>query len=127
MTAPVPVGSDPSPRELEVLRLLADGLDSPQIAAKLTLSPHTVKTHIARLLDRLGADSRAQAVALGYERRLLVPAWDTGRANAQLAAARQMAGRWAGLTARTGRDAVLRDAGQALLKVIGAGPAGVDR
>lgn len=124
MTAPVPPGSDLSPREVEVLRLIAEGLDNNEIAAKLFIAPDTVKTHVGRLFDRLGASNRAHAVARGYERRILVPAWDGGRAHAQLAAARQMASRWAALPAATSRDAVLRDAGRALLKVTGNGPAG---
>ena len=53
-------------RELEVLRLLADGLDQRAIAERLVISPKTVGTHIERVLAKLGAHSRAEAVALAY-------------------------------------------------------------
>lgn len=60
-------------RELEVLRLLADGLDQRQIAAELVISAKTVGTHIERILGKLGVHSRAQAVALAYRDELLSP------------------------------------------------------
>jgi DNA-binding NarL/FixJ family response regulator len=53
-------------RELEVLRLLAEGKTQQDIASDLFISPHTVATHIQRLLEKLGARSRAEAVALAY-------------------------------------------------------------
>ncbi len=53
-------------RELEVLRLLAEGLDQGAIAEQLVISPKTVGTHIERVLAKLGAHSRAEAVALAY-------------------------------------------------------------
>ena len=53
-------------RELEVLRLLAEGLDQGEIAEQLVISPKTVGTHIERVLFKLGAHSRAEAVALAY-------------------------------------------------------------
>jgi DNA-binding NarL/FixJ family response regulator len=53
-------------RELEVLRLLADGLDQDAIAEQLVISGATVATHIQRVLKKLGVHSRAQAVALAY-------------------------------------------------------------
>jgi two-component system, NarL family, nitrate/nitrite response regulator NarL len=53
-------------RELEVLRLLADGLDQPEIADRLVISPKTVATHIQHILEKLGVHSRAQAVALAH-------------------------------------------------------------
>lgn len=55
-----------SRRELEVLRLLAQGLTQPEIAARLTISPKTVATHIEHVLRKLGVHSRAQAVALAF-------------------------------------------------------------
>ena len=58
--------SDLSPRELEVLRLLAGGLDSTQIAERLVISPKTVSSHLHRVLTKLGVHSRAQAVAQAY-------------------------------------------------------------
>jgi DNA-binding NarL/FixJ family response regulator len=50
-------------REIEVLRLVADGLSNPQIAARLTLSEHTVKRHVANILMKLALPTRAAAVA----------------------------------------------------------------
>jgi DNA-binding NarL/FixJ family response regulator len=58
-------------RELEVLRLLADGLDQAEIAERLVISPKTVGTHIERILAKLGAHSRAEAVALAYRLRVV--------------------------------------------------------
>lgn len=52
-----------SGRELEVLQLLAAGHANKEIAARLHLSPHTVKTHVARLLEKLGAKRRTDAIA----------------------------------------------------------------
>ena len=59
-------------RELEVLRMLADGLGNKEIAARLEISTHTVKFHVAQILAKLGTGSRAEAVAVGM-RRGLVP------------------------------------------------------
>lgn len=118
MSRPEP-GSEPSARELEVLRLAAEGLSDAEIGAKLFLSPHTVRTHMRRIFRRLGASTRAEATSLGYERGLLRPAWDDGRAPAKVDAVRALASRWAALKAATGRDAVLRDAGRAVLKTLG--------
>jgi DNA-binding NarL/FixJ family response regulator len=55
-----------SPREREILVLLADGKTQAQIASQLFISPKTVATHIQHLLSKLGVNSRAQAVALAY-------------------------------------------------------------
>jgi DNA-binding NarL/FixJ family response regulator len=64
-----------SRRELEVLRLLAEGLGQAEIAERLVISPKTVSTHIERILAKLGAHSRAEAVALAYRLQLVpVPA-----------------------------------------------------
>ena len=52
-----------SPREAEVLDLIAAGASNKHIARSLELSPHTVKRHVANILDKLGARSRAQAAA----------------------------------------------------------------
>jgi two-component system response regulator BaeR len=66
-----------TPRELEVLELLAEGLTQAQIARQLVISPRTVGTHIQNLLGKLDVHSRAQAVALAHR---------TGLARARLAA-----------------------------------------
>jgi DNA-binding NarL/FixJ family response regulator len=64
-------GFDLTPRELEVLRLLADGLDQDEIAQRLFITPKTVATHIEHILGKLGVRSRAQAVALAYRAELV--------------------------------------------------------
>jgi len=60
-----------SPREHEIVTLLAEGLDQKEIAAELVISPKTVATHIQNLLAKLGVRSRAQAVAEAYRRGLV--------------------------------------------------------
>ena len=56
-----------TPRELEILQLIADGLSNREIAEKLFVSENTVKTHSSRVFDKLGAKRRTQAVQLGKE------------------------------------------------------------
>lgn len=58
-------------RQLEILRLVAQGLSNPEIAQRLRLSEHTVKRHVANLLTRLGLPSRAAAVAYAAQHGLL--------------------------------------------------------
>lgn len=60
-----------TPRQMEVLRLIARGLGNEAIACRLGLSPHTVKNHVHNILDRLGASDRAEAVANAYQRHWL--------------------------------------------------------
>jgi DNA-binding NarL/FixJ family response regulator len=60
-----------SPRELEVTQLLALGLSGEQIAARLYLSPATVRTHIRNAMEHAAAHTRAQLVALALDRGLI--------------------------------------------------------
>jgi two-component system, NarL family, response regulator YdfI len=61
-----------TPREQEVLRMLALGLANKEIAARLNISEHTVKFHVAAILGKLGAASRTEAVALGIRHGLIL-------------------------------------------------------
>src|SRR3954468_20555007 len=60
-----------TPRELEILELIAAGLSNREIAEKLFVSENTVKTHSSRVFDKLGAQRRTQAVQLGKDLRLI--------------------------------------------------------
>ncbi len=60
-----------TPRELEVLELIAAGLSNKEIAERVYVSENTVKTHSSRVFDKLGARRRTQAVQLGKELRLI--------------------------------------------------------
>ena len=60
-----------TPRELEILELIAAGLSNREIAERAHVSENTVKTHSSRLFDKLGARRRTQAVQLGKELRLI--------------------------------------------------------
>ncbi|MGG7613920.1 response regulator [Streptomyces sp. ZG43] len=62
-------------REREVLRLVAAGLTNDRIAATLTVSPATAKTHVSRVMTKLGGRDRSQLVVLAYESGLVSPGW----------------------------------------------------
>lgn len=73
--APVHAGdgaSELTPRETEVLRMLAEGLANKQIAGRLGISEHTVKFHVASVYTKLGVASRTEAVRAGVRRGLVV-------------------------------------------------------
>ena len=61
-----------TPRELEVLRMIADGLGNKQIAARLAISEHTVKFHVGSVFAKTRASTRAEAVMIGARRGLII-------------------------------------------------------
>ena len=61
-----------SPREVEVLRLVADGLGNKEISYRLGISEHTVKFHVNSILTRMNAATRAEAVAIGIRQGLIL-------------------------------------------------------
>jgi DNA-binding NarL/FixJ family response regulator len=67
-----PDGRVLTPREREILTLLGEGLVNKEIAARLGVSEHTVKTHLAAIYDKLDAANRAEAVATGLRRGLIM-------------------------------------------------------
>jgi NarL family two-component system response regulator YdfI len=69
--ASVPLEEHLTPRELEVLDVLAEGLSNRAIAARLQISEHTVKFHISSIFAKLGAENRTDAVLRGVRRGLI--------------------------------------------------------
>ncbi len=72
----IPAGSEPevenlTPREMETLEMLAEGLSNKQIAARLHISEHTAKFHVNSILGKLGAGTRTEAVMRGLRSGLL--------------------------------------------------------
>ena len=73
--APEPAGPDPlTPRERAVLALVAEGRTNRQVGAELFISEKTVSVHLSRVMAKLGASSRTEAVTVAYARGLLAPA-----------------------------------------------------
>jgi DNA-binding NarL/FixJ family response regulator len=69
--ASVPLEERLTPRELEVLEALAEGLSNRAIASRLQISEHTVKFHMSSIFGKLGAENRTDAVRLGVRRGLI--------------------------------------------------------
>ncbi|MFD4273692.1 response regulator transcription factor [Streptomyces cyaneofuscatus] len=73
--APSPRLNALTEREREVMGLVGAGLSNDEIAARLVLSPATSKTHVSRIMTKLGVRDRAQLVILAYESGMITPGW----------------------------------------------------
>jgi DNA-binding NarL/FixJ family response regulator len=69
---------DLTAREREILAVVAEGLSNDEIAHRLFISPTTAKTHISRVMHKLGVRDRAQLVVVAYESGLVRPGWRGG-------------------------------------------------
>jgi DNA-binding NarL/FixJ family response regulator len=69
----VPLPEDLTPREIELLTLIAGGSTNAEIAERLFISPLTVKSHVSRILTKMSARDRTQLVVMAYESGLVVP------------------------------------------------------
>jgi DNA-binding NarL/FixJ family response regulator len=74
-SAPFPALAELTSREREVMALVAEGLTNSEIGERLFMSPATARTHVSRILAKLGARDRTQLVVLAYESGLVRPGW----------------------------------------------------
>ena len=72
---PSPALAELTSREREVMALVAEGLTNAEIGERLFMSPATARTHVSRILTKLGARDRTQLVVMAYESGLVRPGW----------------------------------------------------